>query len=118
MQQAVLWLPVAVYSSRKEKAMNYLKKVAVLAAAFAAVLTVSASAQTNKFPDVDESALYADDVNKLVDAGVLNGYEDGTFRPEGNVNRDEMCKMVTLSFKLTADLSSVESFPDINDNDW
>ena len=118
MQQAVVWLPVAVYSSRKEKAMNYLKKVAVLAAAFAAVLTVSASAQTNKFPDVDESALYADDVNKLVDAGVLNGYEDGTFRPEGNVTRAEMCKMVTLSFKLTADLSSVESFPDINDNDW
>ncbi len=47
-------------------------------------------------PFVDNKAIgsdYADDVNMLAQLGVVNGYEDGTFRPQGNITRVEYAKM-------------------------
>lgn len=44
----------------------------------------TATAQTVKFTDIAEDASYKDAVYKLVNNGVLNGYPDGTFLPEGN----------------------------------
>lgn len=69
------------------------------------------------FSDVAQDAPYAAQVQKLVENGVLSGYEDGTFRPEGPVTRAEMCKMVTLSFGLT-DIEGAQGFADISEKDW
>ena len=41
------------------------------------------------FADVPDDAWYADDVNEMHERGLLNGYEDGTFRPEEPVTRAE-----------------------------
>lgn len=69
------------------------------------------------FSDVAEDAPYAKQVQKLVENGVLSGYEDGTFRPEGGVTRAEMCKMITLSFGLT-DIEGAPGFADMTEKDW
>lgn len=47
------------------------------------------------FPDVNTSDWFYDDVNKMVDWGVIQGNEDGTFAPERNVNRAELSAMWT-----------------------
>ena len=40
------------------------------------------------------------DVMSLVEMGVINGYEDGTFRPDNNITHAEMAKIITIAFDL------------------
>ncbi len=37
-------------------------------------------------------------VSAAVDAGFVSGYEDGTFRPEGEITRGELCSMLARAF--------------------
>lgn len=46
------------------------------------------------FPDVDKDAFYAQDVKELVDAGFINGYEDGTYRPNDFLTRGEFAHVI------------------------
>ncbi|MGN1121653.1 MAG: S-layer homology domain-containing protein, partial [Eubacteriales bacterium] len=69
------------------------------------------------FSDIAEDAAYKDAVYKLVNNGVLDGYPDGTFRPEGNLTRAEMCKMINLTFGYT-DTEGAAGFVDLDLNEW
>lgn len=57
-----------------------------------------------QFDDIDQSTMdwAGDAINTLFDMGVINGYDDGSFRPDGNVTRAEFAKMLTLAFGLEA----------------
>jgi len=52
------------------------------------------------FPDVDEatSSWAGEAIDALEKNGVINGYEDGTFIPDGNVTRAEFAKMLCVAF--------------------
>lgn len=73
--------------------MKNLKKV-ISSAAAVAMLASSASAFAVTFPDVDESASYANAVSTLTALGVVNGDDNGKFNPENTVTRAEFAKMV------------------------
>ena len=45
------------------------------------ILPTAAAASGNSFSDIDPKAWYAEDVQKLIKLGMLNGYPDGKFRP-------------------------------------
>ncbi|MBE6915346.1 MAG: S-layer homology domain-containing protein [Ruminococcaceae bacterium] len=82
---------------KEDLTMKNLKKVLALALVFAMTLTLFAGAAFSDQATI--GADYADDVNMLVELGVLNGYEDNTFRPENNVTRAEFAKMAyTLKY--------------------
>ncbi len=49
------------------------------------------------FPDVAVTAWYAGYVAQLVSAGVVNGYDDGTFRPQSDVTWGEALKLILLA---------------------
>ena len=72
---------------------------------------------TADFTDVPKDASYYEDVKKLAENGIINGYEDGTFRPDNYVTRAEACKMINLSLRYTSTEGAV-GFPDVNPNDW
>lgn len=42
------------------------------------------------FSDVDAESWYADAVNWAAENGIVNGFEDGTFRPDDNLTREQM----------------------------
>ena len=46
------------------------------------------------FPDVTADKWYALYVEAAKELGLINGYEDGTFRPEQNITRAEACTIV------------------------
>ncbi|AFH59664.1 S-layer homology domain-containing protein [Paenibacillus caseinilyticus] len=46
------------------------------------------------FTDVNESAWYADTVASAVYAGIINGYEDTTFRPNDSATREELAAVI------------------------
>ncbi|MDQ0918976.1 S-layer homology domain-containing protein [Paenibacillus sp. V4I5] len=47
-----------------------------------------------KFNDVQTNAWYAAPVYAAVEVGLVSGYEDGTFKPDQPITRQEMMKMV------------------------
>ena len=46
--------------------------------------------------------------------GIIAGYEDGTYRPDQNVTRGEMAKIVIEAFDIPYDTEG-ENFPDVGD---
>lgn len=73
--------------------INNLKKV-ISSAAVVAMVASSVSAMAVTFPDVDESASYANAVSTLTALGVVEGDDQGLFNPDKNVTRAEFAKMV------------------------
>lgn len=70
--------------------MRNLKKVLALALAFALALGMMATAAFTDVEDIDMS----DAVNTMTALGIINGYTDGSFRPDSTVTRAEMAKMI------------------------
>lgn len=85
----------------------------------AAMVTVSAEGTTKKLTDVNDSEIYYDAVNTLSIMGIINGYTDGTFKPNQNVTRAEFTAMLMRTLKL-GDTGSKSAaglpFSDIDDN--
>ncbi|MCI5196409.1 MAG: hypothetical protein D3919_09295 [Candidatus Electrothrix sp. AW5] len=63
------------------------------------------------FGDIEKSP-YRDEVLQLCNMGIIKGYPDGTFRPENEVNRAELSKMVVLAVEKSLEISSDVSLSD------
>ena len=71
--------------------------------------------QTNPYSDVSEDAWYNNAVSTLTNAGIIDGYEDGTFKPNGNITRAEFATIAVRFFEATYEGENL--FPDI-DGHW
>ena len=70
--------------------------------------------QTNDYIDVAEGDWYNNAVSTLSKAGILNGYEDGSFQPNGNITRAEFATIAARFFEATYE--GEDLFPDIEDH--
>jgi len=70
------------------------------------------------FNDIKDDYWALPYIRELADNGVLNGYEDGTFRPEELVTRREFAKMMTLALGMPPASNPKQSFVDVNVGDW
>ena len=69
------------------------------------------------YSDIDERHDWASEaINSLSDKNIINGYEDGTLRPENKVTRAELAKMLVVAYELE-DESSI-NFKDVKEDDW
>jgi S-layer family protein len=71
------------------------------------------------FTDVDdEDVLKA--VERLSAFGIVNGYEDGTYKPEGDITRAEFAKMLVEALGLgsAAGATGSSQFSDVNASAW
>jgi peptidoglycan DL-endopeptidase CwlO len=57
---------------------------------------------SNSFSDVGSSNAFADDISAIENAGVIQGYTDGTFRPYEPMTRAQMAAILDRAFKLTS----------------
>ena len=53
----------------------------------------------NPFPDVPADEYYAASVAWAVSAGIINGFDDGTFQPKTAITREQMAHIMTLYLK-------------------
>ena len=94
--------------------MKNLKKILALVLAFACAFTMFAGAA---FTDSADIKVDAEVVDTLVALGVVNGYDDGSFKPNGTVTRAEMAKMIYVLRTGNSDASAYNddktSFTDI-----
>ncbi len=70
----------------------------------------------SKFSDVNEGDWYTAYVKFLSNAGIVNGYEDGTFGPNKPITRAEFATIASRFFELEE--GNENNFPDVADNHW
>ena len=56
--------------------------------------------KANAFKDVQSGDWFLGAVSTAYKAGLINGYEDGTFRPNDNITREQMVAMMIRAMKL------------------
>ena len=71
--------------------------------------------QSNSFTDVAADAWYNNAISTMANAGILDGYEDGSFHPNGYITRAEFATIAVRFFDLT--YQGEDLFPDI-DGHW
>lgn len=71
------------------------------------------------FSDIADSWA-KDTILAMAEAGLVNGYEDGTFRPDNSIARAEMVKLFLAPFAavLTTQDEEGRSFGDVPDTHW
>ncbi len=79
---------------------------------------VPGNASIFRFSDVSESDDYHDAISFLAEEGIIQGYEDGTFRPDDLVNRVEALKFILESIEADLQLVGTAPFNDILHNAW
>lgn len=71
---------------------------------------------TSKFTDVVEGAWHTPYIKYLTNVNIINGYEDGTFRPDAPITRAELATVASRFFDL--EQGSVNVFSDVSDSHW
>ena len=118
--------------------MKNFRKVLALVLVIATLFSFAAIANAS-FADMDKDALaeyetpyyedeakvsaeYHEGVRVLTYAGILNGYEDGTYQPANSIRRNEMAKMIAVLANAGYDVeelyASASAFEDVPADDW
>ena len=71
-----------------------------------------------KFWDVDKSHWAYSYISELTDKNVINGYDDGSFKPEHTVSRAEWAKMMVTAAGLNTSNSYNYSISDVSKDHW
>lgn len=79
----------------------------------AMLLSIVPTAFAAEFSDFNSSHWAYEYVTALVNDGTINGYADGTFRPEGTVTRAEFVKMIGNGTEIRK-----EAFDDVVSTHW
>lgn len=97
--------------------MRNLKRVlsTLLAVAMLMGLVVFGASAT-KFSD-DKDIVFKEAVDMATALNIINGYEDGTYKPDGTITRAEMCKMICMVMnggnEPTLGVNTTATFTDI-----
>ena len=73
--------------------------------------------QKSKFIDTKGNA-YEGAIESVTQAGIMTGYDNGQFRPDGVLTRYEMSVVLQKVFQLKGNEKSVESFTDVPKGHW
>ena len=81
------------------------------------------SAVYNYFTDVKTTDWFAPYVTAAKDAGLIEGYSDGSFKPESKITRAEACAIVNRALgrkpsKAHMKISDRIDWPDVQTTDW
>ncbi|WP_096550707.1 S-layer homology domain-containing protein [Ureibacillus thermosphaericus] len=55
------------------------------------------------FKDIPTNYPYYKEIAALANAGIINGFPDGTFKPDGTLTRGQMAKIIARAFELKAE---------------
>lgn len=103
---------------------NTLRPMATLTRAEAATMLVASlgiSAPSNAklpFTDTKDNAWYTGAIAALVDRDILDGFPNGSFKPNDTVTRAEFAKMIVKAYELEARDHDGDAFVDLVPNAW
>lgn len=80
------------------------------------VLDLPPIREAKAFTDVPASHPYYNAIQNAYQAGIINGYQDDTFKPDAPVTRAQMAKILALAFELKTDTTA--AFQDVSASHW
>ena len=99
---------------------NFKKVISTVAALAMAASSFVAMAAT--YPDVTADSQYASAIEQLSALGIMEGFDDGTFKPDEKVTRAQMAKLVVGAKNMlaAAESNSTVMFEDVapGKSDW
>lgn len=102
-------------AKQKTSRKAFATTAAAVMAATAVTPVAAFAASKTSFPDVPAGE-YADAINNLVGKGIINGFDDGTFKPNDPVLREQAAKILATALKL--DTTGTENYPDVSPDNW
>lgn len=95
------------------------KHLLVLSLVVASLMAPTALALEAPFTDVSEGNSHFVSISYLKSHGFIAGYDDGTFKPDQDINRVEALKMLMQAIKGPQTHNAEPmNFEDVNTNDW
>ncbi|MBQ2456237.1 MAG: S-layer homology domain-containing protein, partial [Firmicutes bacterium] len=96
-----------------KKVLSFALVLAMILGSVSMVFAAATSYPDIKGIDAEEA------INVLTGLGVLEGYPDGTFKPEGKVTRAEMVKMICAALALpVTEGTYTTKFTDVKPDAW
>ncbi|WP_162462913.1 carboxypeptidase regulatory-like domain-containing protein [Paenibacillus psychroresistens] len=71
-------------------------------------LGLSLDTSASSFSDIKASDWYASAISTGSKAGLINGFEDGTFRPNDSITREQMANLISKALTLTGKVVNVD----------
>ena len=94
-----------------------MKRLLVIMTLFALIGTVCLAATS--FYDVPRSHWGYEMIMEMKNDGILNGYEDGSFKPDQEVTREELTQMMLKITNTTQlDLDKIQNYYDVSTDRW
>ncbi len=99
--------------------MYNLKKVLALVVAIAMFASMGVLVSAQDFTDEADFGSSADAINLLSDLGLINGYEDGSFKPANTITRAEVAAIMVRMLGLEDSVVKGETiFTDVPADNW
>lgn len=92
--------------------------VAVLVVAMLTPQTLLATTPVKDFNDVTKDHPNYEAIMDLKTRGIISGYQDGTFKPDKEVNRVEAIKIILLGVGVDTSKTTLHTFSDTSSNGW
>ena len=93
-----------------------MKKLLALILSVSMVFTIGTSVMA--YPDVEAGTYVSEAVTVLSDLNILNGFEDGNFKPEETVTRAQMAKIICEVLNYNQMGSNKTVFSDVEPKHW
>ena len=105
------------------KEVNMYKRVTAIALAVVMMVTMALSVTAENsvstdFTDVSDSHWAKEAIDAMAERGIINGYNDGTFKPSETVSRAEFAKMMVKTLDLDTYKPSSPTFLDVEKGHW
>ena len=95
-----------------------LRRLSALLLCVIFLCSLSASALAVEFPDVSPEHWAYNDIQRASDYGLIQGLEDGTFRPEERLNRASFVTILQRMFHWESMTPPTPSYSDVSPDDW
>ncbi len=92
---------------------SYERLILLVLLALAVIVALSGTAHAAGFSDVPPSHPYFTAISDLAGRQVINGFTDGTFRPDNPVTRQQFAKMIVKSLGLPVSAADTDPFTDV-----
>ena len=112
---------------KPENPVNRVESLKIIFAALDNVLNLSfvneddTSLGSIDFTDVEDGAWYMPYLKAAYENGIIEGYDDNTYKPAQTVNKVEILKIIIQAFDLEDELAddlSETLFPDVDNSAW